>query len=119
MLNFARLRTESDYLKAKQYCENKQLEFPKNNAICFGAFDDSGNLVGFTSVVLNVQVEPLIAEQSLIAQILFEKALAYASSVTNQVELTVNGANDKVIDYAVRSGFVIKDENMTILRKEV
>jgi hypothetical protein len=119
VLNYVKLKTESDFEKARNYCKEHGIEFPKTSKVIFGALGDTGILRGISAVVVNVQIEPLIADTALTGQILVEKALACASVMTNQVEVVINESNQDVIDYAVRTGFVEKDRNMVILRKEI
>jgi len=108
--------------QVKFLCQRNNISFPLNSEVIFIALDEHDTVIGVTAVKKVFQVEPLISSNPIVAHVLSEKALAVIS-LTDTAEAValvrnvVDSAN--FISQLERSGFVITDTEITILKKEV
>ena len=112
-----RLYQKEDEEKVRKYCNQYNKKFP-TKGILFVAFDGQGEVRGICGLKKEYFIEPLIAEDPMTAFTLGKMAeglLVGEGEVT--VRATVPGKLEKHINQLEKEGFVILDENITLMEK--
>lgn len=100
------------------FCKKNGYEFPIPFQMAFGAFDGD-ELVGLCALKKVYQIEPFINStvHASISQVLAEKTLAVASTVTDSVMALVKDRDTS--DLFERYGFTLRDKNIFYIEKEL
>jgi hypothetical protein len=117
MINYRAIRKEEEPI-AIEFCQEHGYDFPIPYEVAFGAFDN-GVLVGVCALKKVYQIEPLVSNIKYggIAQVLAEKVMACASLVTREVTALVKLPEN--VELFERYGFVVRDENITSIYKDI
>ena len=107
---------EADVPSVIAYCAEKEISVPVKSEVIFVAFEDD-KIVGVVAVKKVFQIEPLIADTGLIAQVLGEKALAVIS-MADKPNVLVLSKNEGFIGQMERYGFEVTDKGITVLKRE-
>lgn len=109
---------ETDFEKVKDYCSKHNIAFPSRNSTLIVSFNDQGNVNGLVGMKTEVYVEPLIADNPILANNLgrmIEGVILQAG--IRIVKASVPSENKKHIAQLEKEGFEITEINHTIMEK--
>lgn len=110
--------TDKDYADIKSFCMARNINPPDSKSIIFYAINED-QIVGVCAIRTIVQVEPIVCDSPLVANVLLEKATAVASCQTSKVIGFVEESNDKTIELHQRVGAVFTHRNMAVCEFDV
>lgn len=113
-------RNAEKYLnKAVEYLKVNGLRAPDKQIATFIAIDDkTDEIVGLCSLEQVYRIEPIVANNPLVAHVLAEKVLSLVQVNGLRLEIIVKSDKADKIDLFEKYGFVIRDRNITILEGE-
>ena len=116
MTTYRRARV-NDSEQIQAYCDKNNIMSPVEDQmmqLVYIAEDDNGMIVGVSAVKRWYVVEPVIADNPRIGQVLLEKA----SSGIPTPEFKCVVKDNELVGALEKYGFIITDKDMTILMKE-
>lgn len=105
MINYRKLKTEEDINKASELWAKQGRDVPSNFSFAFGAFNEEDEMIGCVFLQNAMLIEGLISENPLSANVLVEKAIAVASTVTDRVYALIEDVNPKWNNEVKKYGF--------------
>lgn len=117
MINIRKYNPQTDYEHVQKLCDENKIAFPNENLVLFVA-EDNGQIVAISGLKKEIKVEPLIANNPVIANNLGKmmEAIAIFSDV-NSLYANVDKSNEKHINQLEKAGFEIIETNKVILQK--
>jgi hypothetical protein len=109
---------EEDYQAVKNYCYKHGIAFPDRNSILLVSFNDGGLVNGLVGLKPVIFVEPLVADNPILANNLgrMVEGIIIQQGI-KVISASVPRENVKHIAQLEKEGFVIIDNNHTILEK--
>jgi len=109
----------TDYSNVKTYCQNHGIAFPDRNSILIVSLNDQGVVNGLVGLKPQFSVEPLIADNPILANNL---GRMIEGVIINEgikiITASVPRENVKHINQLEKDGFVIVENNHIILEKK-
>lgn len=109
---------KEDYEGVKNYCSKHGIAFPDRNSILIVSLNDQGEVNGLVGLKEEVYVEPLMADNPILANKLgrMVEGIIIQQGI-KIIKASVPRENVKHINQLEKEGFVIIDNNHTILEK--
>ena len=111
-----RVAVQSDLRGIESLCRKHNIDVPVNFQVLFVAIDSKNNIVGVSGIKTVHQIEPLISENPVVANNLFQRIEAVAQlNQMNPLRAVVK--DDHHIKTFEKAGYKVIMENKTILEK--
>lgn len=118
MIKYRTVKTDKDKVICKSFCEKNKFHFRPDAIYTIAIDTEKDEIVGICGVIKITQIQPLKADNPLIAHTLSEKAVSIASLYDSEIQTTIKTDNLKWKDELKKYGFTVVDENMSVLVKE-
>jgi len=118
MIIYKTIKTQEDLEKVKDLCKKNNMTLPINNEVIFGAFDGD-KIVGCSVLRKEYLISHLINETNHghVFSVLFEKAFACASIMTNKIIALVKDKN--IVELYKKGGAHLIEENIYYMKKDI